>query len=276
MRDAHFRQRIGLAEDLQRLLQRRHAFIRPLQDAQGNASLQKDLRAQPLVLHLALKPFGAIEQFQRRRRLATRVAHAGEPTQCVGLAADVRDLAAQRECGLERALRRIPVAQVLEHAAQVVFGDHLLARESRCAVCFQRHLVIFAPLRVVAEPVVERGDAVDRGLHLLRQIQLLENRAGVLQIRQAVGKLALHPAQIAALEQRLGQDLVFVPQLGNRHRLLELRHRLCVVAGNFGEVALAQQQGSHQARPLRSRHQCAGAVDFALCQNTIALRVVIA
>mgnify|MGYP003577263782 CR=1 FL=1 len=78
----------------------------------------------------------------------------------------------------------VPFREIFVHSTQVVQRHGLLALESGLALNLQCALIDLARLRLVAEAVVEDGDAIERCESVLRHAQFLEERLRVPQVAE--------------------------------------------------------------------------------------------
>ncbi len=83
-------------------------------------------------------------------------------------------------------------------APQVVQRHCLFAAHAGVALRLQRTIIDMYGLRVVAHPVVEDGDGIERGQRVIGEVDLFENRLRSLEIAQAGGVVPLHSEQVAA------------------------------------------------------------------------------
>ena len=269
-------QGVGAAEHLQRAAQRRHALGQAVKHAQGDASLQQDLRMQARIGHAELVVRGLVEQGQGGLRLAARVLHAGQAAQRVGHATGVVEFAAELVHVVEGELGGVPVAQALQRAAEVVLRHRLLAPQAGDGLCLERRLVVVARLRMVAHAVVEDGDGVLDRQRVQRQLHALIERTRTLQVDQPVGELAAHAAQVAALVQAVGQQLVVFHLLGQLHLLFVRGQRAGVVTGAFVQLAFAAVEARFQPLALEQGHQGAALGDVLVGDRQVSLGLVVA
>ncbi len=83
-------------------------------------------------------------------------------------------------------------------APEVVQRYRLFATHAGVALRLQGTVIDMNGLRIVAHPVIEDGDGIERSQRVVRQVDLFEDCLSALEIAQPRCVLAVHTRQVAA------------------------------------------------------------------------------
>ena len=106
--------------------------------------------------------------------------------------------------------------QFLLYTAEVVASDDEVAGQAGLFLQLQRRFVVVPRLLIVTDTAVKTRNTVDRIAHLLWKIELLVQFLRPLQVGETCSEPALHAAQVATQEQRIGEQFTLTVLFGDR------------------------------------------------------------